>query len=247
MPLQCFLIMLINFLPFLLLKKNYLLVGRSDVGVGEFGSSYSGDSQPSPRHMSADGCSSDVSQRKRMNRRSMWAESLASEGLSEYQQEIMELSENTLDRGTDLDVLRLSVNRSVIQLILVATENAKQRFVDTSAAALHAAGEIIRFIEIMEKEEAAKSHKFITVTAVRQRIRDIAVALPQNEFKDLVHYTTVAAGVWPPENAKRDMVAAAIALARSVKELVELANTSGFFPMKDITAALNQLEVGFSP
>ncbi|KAJ3086621.1 hypothetical protein HK102_012820 [Quaeritorhiza haematococci] len=64
---------------------------------------------------------------------------------------ILDLTDRLPKRGTELDLLCLTVFRCVIQLVLAANRNIKHQYIAISAKAIHHSGEIIRAVESMDK------------------------------------------------------------------------------------------------
>ncbi|TPX38480.1 hypothetical protein SeMB42_g04911 [Synchytrium endobioticum] len=66
---------------------------------------------------------------------------------------------------------------------------------------------------------------------LRSRLRLLSAALNGDLPRALLVATKVACGVWPPAEAVQDMSMAAGNIARVCRELVDVANTTGFWPL----------------
>lgn len=153
----------------------------------------------------------------------------------------MSLNEYFSPKGTELDALCLVVCQCSIQLVVQANKNVKNNYVVISAKAIHYASEINRKIDEMElalsQPKTGMSRLYQGVVfpknAVRLRIRQKCKAAIDEQAKQLMLCTRIAVGVWPPPNAISDMLAASSLLAKNCKELVDLENTLGYFPLLD--------------
>ncbi|KAI8823022.1 ras guanine nucleotide exchange factor domain-containing protein [Fimicolochytrium jonesii] len=174
---------------------------------------------------------------------------------------IAQLTERVPDRGTELDALWVQVFQHVIQLLIAANQNRKTQFIVISANAIHHAGEIVRAIESLEKSLGApstatnssirpfspigtsgfpvlaatpdSSSSMFASTAVRARIKDLTKMVNNDLPKQLMLTTRIAIGVWPPQHAMSDMIKAANELGRTCRELTDIANMTGLFPVLD--------------
>ncbi|KAJ3146045.1 hypothetical protein HDU86_000544 [Geranomyces michiganensis] len=184
---------------------------------------------------------------------------------------VAELTEQIPSRGTELDALWVAVFQHVIQLLIAANQNKKAHFIIISAKAIHNAGEIIRAIEIAEKQALMQSAPGVVAsssvmlkppspssinassaatmfpalyvphpeqnlfngTIVRARMRELSKLVKNELPKQLMLTTRIAIGVWPPQHAMSDMIKAATDLARTCRELTDVANLSGMFHLVD--------------
>ncbi|KAJ3168966.1 hypothetical protein HDU88_001293 [Geranomyces variabilis] len=70
-------------------------------------------------------------------------------------------------------------------------------------------------------------------TKVRARMRELSKLVKNELPKQLMLTTRIAIGVWPPQHAMSDMIKAATDLARTCRELTDIANLSGMFHLVD--------------
>ncbi|TPX66009.1 hypothetical protein SpCBS45565_g04755 [Spizellomyces sp. 'palustris'] len=173
---------------------------------------------------------------------------------------IMELTERLPERGTELDAIWVQVFQVVIQLLMAANQNKKAGYILISAKAIHYAGEIGRAVEAIDKMPApalkpsstfgpapslpaqTTEHSLFAQSKIRIKIRELAKTVNNDLPKQLMLTTRIAIGVWPPQHAMSDMIKAATDLARTCRELTDVANMTGVFPVLDKT-----LEVNFDP
>ena len=144
----------------------------------------------------------------------------------------MQLSEHIPINGTELDELWIAVFQCVIQLIMAANKNIKQHYIAISAKINHCASEIVRHIEVADRKASlpiSKENYFDT--AVKAKVRDYCKIITNDFPKQLMVATRMAIGVWPAPNAVSEMIKEAASLATSCKELTQLGNTLGFFPL----------------
>ncbi|KAI9101238.1 hypothetical protein DFS34DRAFT_462756 [Phlyctochytrium arcticum] len=177
---------------------------------------------------------------------------------------IAELTEHVPDRGSELDALWIQVFQFVIQLLTASNQNKKAGYILISAKAIHYAGEINRAVEAMDRAAFQKQsstpstaspitpasgpasggspdcyYSIFQHSPVRSRIKSLSKAIANDFMKQLMLTTRIAIGVWPPQHAMADMIKAATDLARSCRELIDLANLTGMFPILDKTLELN--------
>ena len=155
----------------------------------------------------------------------------------------MQLSEHIPINGTELDELWIAVFQCVIQLIMAANKNIKQHYIAISAKINHCASEIVRHIEIADRKASlpiSKENYFDT--AVKAKVRDYCKIITNDFPKQLMVATRMAIGVWPAPNAVSEMIKEAASLATSCKELTQLGNTLGFFPLLKKT-----FDISFQP
>ncbi|KAJ3016501.1 hypothetical protein HKX48_004007 [Thoreauomyces humboldtii] len=165
---------------------------------------------------------------------------------------VAELTEQVPERGTELDILWVQVFQLVVQLLIAANQNKKPHYIIISAKAIHQAGEIVRAIESAEKSNPIHkaSSPFSPTTLfpilhttpetnlfasskVRIRLRELCKLVNGELPKQLMLTTRIAIGVWPPQHAMSDMIKAATDLARTCRELTDIANLTGVFGVLD--------------
>jgi hypothetical protein len=175
---------------------------------------------------------------------------------------IIDLTDHLPERGTELDSLCAQVFKCVFQLVMAANKNIKHHYVIIAAKAIHHSREIILAVENMEKAIGSTKGCCLPITPhyssqfsnklsdgslfsnseVRKRIKAKTKALNSENYEELTFATKIACGIWPPATAVADMIRSAAALAKSSRELVDLANTLGFYPILD-----KILEIQFEP
>ncbi|KAJ3417139.1 hypothetical protein HDV05_006998 [Chytridiales sp. JEL 0842] len=175
---------------------------------------------------------------------------------------IIDLTDQLPERGTELDSLCIQVFKCVFQLAMAANKNIKHHYVIIAAKAIHHSREIILAIENMEKTIGNFKGSHLPVTPhysaqlsnrlndgslfanseIRKRLKTKSKLLNGECFEELTFTTKIACGVWPPANAVADMIRSAASLAKASRELVDLANTLGFYPILD-----KVLEIQFEP
>ncbi|KAJ3291929.1 hypothetical protein HDU76_007215, partial [Blyttiomyces sp. JEL0837] len=175
---------------------------------------------------------------------------------------VIDLTDQFPSRGTELDHLCVQVFKCVLQLVLAANSNVKHHYVVIAAKAINYSQEIIAAIDIMDKNvgstqsamspvspqySASSSNKLgegslFASCEVRKRIKARAKVLNTDYNEELTFATKIACGIWPPANAVADMIRSAAALAKACRELVDLANIFGYYPIID-----KPLELKFEP
>ncbi|KAJ3214118.1 hypothetical protein HK099_007016 [Clydaea vesicula] len=150
---------------------------------------------------------------------------------------------NFSDRGSELDFSCLIVYQCAVQLAIAANKNIKHQYVVISAKAIHYASELIRAIENMENMVMSSPNNLRNFlnkynegivfpnSALQLSVKEKTKLINTETSKQLMLCTRIAVGVWPPPNAITDMINAAYTLAHACKELADLTNLLGFFPL----------------
>jgi hypothetical protein len=111
---------------------------------------------------------------------------------------------------------------------MAANKNIKHHYIAISAKLIHCSAEMVKTIESSERKN--RIDPFVE-TVVRTRIAELSKTISNYFPKQLMLSTRMAIGVWPPPDAVAQMIREAAGAARSCKELSELANTLGYFPV----------------
>ncbi|KAI8907028.1 hypothetical protein DFJ77DRAFT_187350 [Powellomyces hirtus] len=88
---------------------------------------------------------------------------------------------------------------------------------------------------------ASPEHTLFAATKVRMKMKELARMVNGELPKQLMLTTRIAIGVWPPQHAMSDMIKAATDLARTCREITDVANLTGIFQLVD-----RPLEVQFT-
>ncbi|TPX32051.1 hypothetical protein SmJEL517_g04743 [Synchytrium microbalum] len=171
---------------------------------------------------------------------------------------LADLLDRLPDRGTELDFQCFVILQCAVELLVAASRNQKAEYVTITAKMNHLASEIAREVDSFDHVGPAlnlprmstpvKSVSPTTTTrsvygeisaisfstsAVRAKLRVLSSALNGDLPRALLVATKIACGVWPPAEANQDMSVAAGNIARVCRELVDLANATGYWPIVD--------------
>ncbi|RKO90563.1 hypothetical protein BDK51DRAFT_46509 [Blyttiomyces helicus] len=178
---------------------------------------------------------------------------------------ILDLTDRLPERGTELDRLCFTVFQCVIQLVIAANRNLKHQFIAIAAKEIHHADEIVRAVEATERAPLRSgagagvalsplsatsptkgrgppdptAWSFFAATPVRNRIRELVKVINVDLLKQLMPTTRIAIGVWPPPSALSDMIKSAADVARACREVADLVNMIGYYPILDAPLEVN--------
>lgn len=185
-----------------------------------------------------------------------WADALKESGLNNYSDMILELVSTVPTLGTELDSRHSTLIQYIVQLICAVKEDAKQQFIARTIKIVSQVKDIIGMIEYFEHASSAKSKsadtndtatspptptstakpsKFSHSQLVRDRTFDLIKNLQSKYATELVKSTRLATGVWPPPESVPEMLNAAKLLALSCRQLIDVANTTGYWAVMDIS------------
>ncbi|KAJ3189348.1 hypothetical protein HDU85_002977 [Gaertneriomyces sp. JEL0708] len=163
-------------------------------------------------------------------------------GTAENPALLNELTSSVPQTGTELDHSCAQVFQLVMQLLISANRNKKDEYIVIQAKAIHYSSEIVRAVEVLDQNLSNDPSALFIASPLHKKIRDLAKRINDELPKQLMLTTRIAIGVWPPSNAMSEMVRAATALAKACRELVDLANCTGGWPILE-----KRIEISFAP
>ena len=137
-------------------------------------------------------------------------------------------------KGTILDVIHMNLLRDMIHLISLATHNVKTEYVVISGKVIQESGELVGLVEeVLDRKDGLNGSLFHS-SLLYDRIRNQLKQVQNQHVKQMLLATRIAVGAWPPADAVPNMIRDGCKLAISTAILVNLANTTGIWPLGDV-------------
>jgi ankyrin repeat protein len=168
---------------------------------------------------------------------------LGEDTIKSYEPEILQLLDFFQQKGTALDCMHMTMVRQILSLMQATAEGKKVTYIALAGKAIQTATDILQTVESIvgpcgSSERATPQIRTIfNGSFLYQKAREIGRHVRKTPLDEMLRATRLAVGAWPPPDAVAKMISSARTLAFGIKQVVNIANGCGAWPITPVTLA----------